>query len=298
MKEEKLLNFVETEFSSKFKSETITSYLYSIKRFLARFPNAHKLTLSDIEGYFAELKKMSKSSEYRKVILASIKALYECYLELGMIKIHPCRTYHIDEKKPRGKDFSTFLNLKEMETLLSMKEERYRYVENRNKAMIGLLIFQGMTSKELVELKVNSIDIESGTVLVKGQGKNADRKLELKPSQIPVLMRYMEDDRKHLMKNSKTNKLFLGMRGTPMTVDGLHEFISRLGTGAFGDKEVSPKNIRNSVISFWLNVRNIPLEHVQIMAGHLYPSTTEQYIKPDLQEQRIAINKLHNRIFS
>jgi hypothetical protein len=46
-----------------------------------------------------------------------------------------------------------------------------------------------------------------------------------------------------------------------------------------------------------LNKRKIPLEHVQIMAGHVYPSTTEQYIKPDEKEQREAINRLHDSIF-
>lgn len=296
MKQERLLNFVEREFTSRFTPETVTSYMYAIKRFLNKYPRAERLTLTVIESYFADLKIKGDSSEYRKATLAGIKALYDCYLELGMITEHPCRTYRISEKKPKGKNFGDFLSLEEMELLMTLKEERFRYVGNRNKAMIGLLIYQGMTSKELVNLSVNSIDLDAGTVKIKGQGKNASRTLELKPSQIIVLMRYMEEDRKHLLKNSMTNKLFLGMRGIPMTTDALHEFIARLG-GAFGGKEVSPKNIRGSVISYWLNVRKIPLEHVQVMAGHRYPSTTEQYIKPDEQEQREAVTRLHASIF-
>lgn len=296
MKQDKLMNFIERELTSRFTPETVTSYMYAIKRFLAQFPRAEQLTLSDIESYFVDLKIKGDSGEYRKATLAGIKALYDCYLELGMVREHPCRTYRISEKKPRGKNFGDFLSLEEMETLLRLKKERFRYVENRNKAMIGILIYQGLTSKELVELKVDSIDLDAGTVKIKGQGKNASRTLELKPSQMTVLMRYIEEDRKHLLKNSTTNKLFLGMRGTPMTTDALHEFIARLG-GAFGGKEVSPKNIRRSVISYWLNVRKIPLEYVQVMAGNRYPSTTEQYIKPDEQEQREAVTRLHASIF-
>jgi integrase/recombinase XerD len=296
MKQEKLLRFIEQEFSSKFTSETSTSYLYAIKRFLARYPKAERLTLSDIEVYFADLKIKGDSIEYRKAILASIKALYECYLELGLIKVHPCRIYHINEKKSRGKNFSDFLSLEEMETLLRLKEERFRYVSNRNKSMIGLLIYQGITSKELINLSLNSIDLDSGIVKIIGQGKNKGRVLELKPNQITVLMRYVEHDRPHLL-GSKTNKLFIGIRGVPITVDGLHEFISRLGRGAFGDKEVSPKNIRRSVISYWLNERKISLEDVQVMAGHSFPSTTEQYIQPNTAEQREVVTRLHASIF-
>lgn len=39
-----------------------------------------------------------------------------------------------------------------------------------------------------------------------------------------------------------------------------------------------------SVIGF--HVRKIHLEYVQVMAGHRYPSTTEQYVKLDELEQR------------
>ena len=56
-------------------------------------------------------------------------------------------------------------------------------------------------------------------------------------------------------------------------------------------------NIRGSVISYWLNDRKLPLEDVQVMAGHGYPSTTEKYKNPNTHEQREAINKLHQSIF-
>ena len=60
---------------------------------------------------------------------------------------------------------------------------------------------------------------------------------------------------------------------------------------------MSPQNIRNSVISYWLNTRNIPLEDVQIMSGHRYPSSTEKYIRLDMDEQREVLNKIHSEIF-
>lgn len=295
MKESKLLRFVEQELLDQYTEQTVSSYMYAIGRFLKRHPNAQRLKLSDIESYFVELKQKKYSVGHRTSTLAAIKALYDCYMELGMIKHHPCKNFRISEKKPTGKNFNGFLTLSEMEMLFNLKEERFRYVGNRNKAMIGLLIYQGMTSKELVNLKLGSVDLDVGTVKIIGQGKNKNRILELKPNQISVLMRYIEEDRPHLLK-SNTDKLFISMRGVPMTTDSLHEFIHRLG-GAF-DKEVSPANIRHSVISYWLNEREIPLEDVQIMAGHRYPSATEKYINPNSKGQREALNRLHNEIFS
>lgn len=294
MKQDKLLGLIEQELNYRYTSETVTSYMYAIKRYLEQHPNAHCLKLSNIESYFMTLKQRKYSVGYRTATLAAIKVLYDCYIEFGMIKEHPCKTFHIDEKRPTGKNFGTLLTMEEMELLLGLKEERYKFVGNRNKAMIGLLIYQGVTSKELVNLSVNSIDLDLGTIRITGQGKNKGRVLELKPNQITVLMRYIEQDRPNLLKSS-TNKLFVGMRGDIMTTDGLHEFIHRL-SGAF-DKEVSPKNIRNSVISYWLNERKINLEDVQVMAGHSYPSTTEKYRNPNSEEQREALSRLHKSVF-
>jgi integrase len=87
----------------------------------------------------------------------------------------------------------------------------------------------------------------------------------------------------------------MSMRGLPMTVDSIHALISRLAV-AF-DKEVSPANIRKSVINYWLNERKILLEDVQIMAGHRYPSTTQRYVNTNTPEQREALSRLHKSIF-
>ena len=41
----------------------------------------------------------------------------------------------------------------------------------------------------------------------------------------------------------------------------------------------------------------IPLEHVQIMAGHKYPSSTEKYVRKDIKKQREVLTNLHEDIF-
>ena len=294
MKNIKLIQKVESELEGRLSQSTVSTYMYSIKRFLNRYPRPKKVTLSMVESYFLVLKLNGKSVSYRNTLLASIKALYDVLIELNEIKEHPCSNFTIDENKPSGKDFGMLLTLEELELLLNVKEERYKYQSNKNKAIIGLLIYQGLTSQELVNLRLQDVDLDSGVVHIVGGGKNRDRTIELKPSQIGTLIKYIDTDRKQLLKSS-TKNLFVTMRGVPMSVDGLHGFIEKLN-GAIS-KKVSPMIIRNSVISYWLNVRKFPLEDVQIMAGHRYPSSTEMYIHPDIVEQREALNKIHSEIF-
>jgi hypothetical protein len=50
----------------------------------------------------------------------------------------------------------------------------------------------------------------------------------------------------------------------------------------------------SSVISNWLNSRKIPIEDVQQMAGHKWPSSTERYKREDMDEQRKLINQFHS----
>jgi len=46
-----------------------------------------------------------------------------------------------------------------------------------------------------------------------------------------------------------------------------------------------------SVISNWLNEKKISLEHVQELAGHKWPGTTEKYIRVNSLEEVELINK-------
>ena len=58
------------------------------------------------------------------------------------------------------------------------------------------------------------------------------------------------------------------------------------------------KNIRASVIINWVNEQERPLEEVQIMAGQRYSSSTENYVRGDVNEQREAGSSLHEDIFN
>ncbi len=294
MRNKKEIVQLEAYLRSRYTRETVDSYSFNINRFLLQHPNAKKYTYSHIEEYFKDLKLAGAEVQYRRVILASIKAYYNFLLINDIIRYHPCRSFFIGEKKPKGKNFGKLFSREEMELLFNLREERYQDLVNRNLVIIGLLIYQGMTSAELVNLTIDDIDFRVG-VTIRASKKLSKRKLELKNRQIMELQDYINIERPKLI-NSSTNKLLLTKTGVPMTVDGVHAFIKSM-EGAF-DKALNPAVIRNSVISHWLNVMKIPLELVQRMVGHRFPSSTEKYIRPDIKEQREIVTKLHDRIFS
>mgnify|MGYP003587741766 FL=1 len=92
------------------------------------------------------------------------------------------------------------------------------------------------------------------------------------------------------MLRSATDKLIITKLGKPIAVNSIHAMVEPLKS-LFPDKKLNPKTIRMSVICNWLNEKRLPLEHVQELAGHKWPGTTEKYFKVDSLQQRELINK-------
>ena len=72
-----------------------------------------------------------------------------------------------------------------------------------------------------------SIDTEEGTVFICGGKKIKQRTLKFKSNQKAQFIRYIEQDRPHLI-SQPTKHLFVSIRGLQMSVDSLHAFISRM----------------------------------------------------------------------
>lgn len=277
-----------------YSGETAGTYLRAIDKFKLIYPNYKKMELVDIEGYLLALKNHGDSVGYRRINLAAIKAFYRFLVDAELVKQHPCPRLFIKEKPPTGKNFDALLGMEELEQLFDLREERYEMLKTRNKVIIGLMIYQGLSSQELVNLRVSDIDTDKGIVRIRKSRKLNGRKLELKPRQVGVLIEYINNERVKL-NSTDFDVLILSKLGMAMSVNGLCSFFNSM-QGAF-HKSLTPKSIRNSVISYWLNDRKIPLEEVQIMAGHRYPSSTEKYINPDSMGQKEVLNRLHNEIF-
>ncbi len=288
MEEDTLTRYLESRHTTK----TAISYNYSITQFLRNNPDAETYGYQKIIDYLLELKEQGQTGMYRSKILASIKKYYEYLLHTGVRETHPCRRLHIRSDRQKGMNFQSLFTMQELELLLN-REERYRYLDHRNKLMISFLIYQGVTSEELTRMRVSDIDLDEATVYVMGSKLLHGRSLPLHASQLDYFARYIEDSRPFLLGDNKsTNRLFINKLGKEETVDGIHTMIEPLKP-LFSNRKLCPSTIRKSVISHWMNVRSFSLEDVQLMAGHKWPSSTERYKRVDMEEQRQLINQLH-----
>ena len=266
--------------------KTIKSYLYTVSVFLNTNPNAANYKYKDIIDYMSKIGKQYPNTYTANSILAGIKKYYDYLIEIGKQNFHPCRTLYL--KCKRGKDIihQDLFTTQDMEQLLSRKE-RYKNIKLKNQTIMSLLVFQGLTTGEIMALRVQHVNLDNGTIYIKGSRQQSSRHLEIHSRQFTLLYRCINE-----MQRVGTDALLIGRSGKPITVDDVHHLVHTCKS-FFPDRKLDTKTIRQSVIANWLNEKHLPLEQVQLMAGHKWISSTERYKQTDLNEQRELINKWH-----
>ncbi len=161
----------------------------------------------------------------------------------------------------------------------------------RNKAILGLLIRQALSTAELQKLRPEYIQLRKGKLLVPSTARTNSRTLKLETSQIIDLHEYINTIRPEILKeaNTQTIKLFTSMNGSENLKNTLLHLFRAL-------KKINPdvknaKQIRMSVIS--LRLKNSNLREVQHFASHKHISSTERYKTNNLDKLKKNLDKFH-----
>lgn len=171
--------------------------------------------------------------------------------------------------------------------------------DRRNKVMLGLLVYQGVTTAELSKLTIKDVKLREGEIHVPGGRKSDERTMKLEPQQIMELYDYTLQVRPELLRMSpkrksqqkqETDQLFIGDGGNCYS---LSNFVTQLMIKV---RKLQPqikdaKQIRTSVITKWLRQYN--LREVQYLAGHRYISSTEGYLQNEMEGLLEEVNQFH-----
>ncbi|HRJ39351.1 MAG TPA: tyrosine-type recombinase/integrase [Flavobacteriales bacterium] len=289
MKQEEL-TFEKYLYRIGFTNQSVKSYLYQFENFITVYPDAARFSYKDIMVVLEEIAKQKPNTRYRIAILSVIKKYYDYLIEIGQRDDHPCKTIQIKFNRDKSVIQQDLFSSTELELLMN-REERYPDLKMKNQAVISLLIYQGLSSGEIANLKVQHIHLDEGKIFVKESRDLMRRHLEMHPKQYRIFDRYINESRKSLLK-AETDKLIIGVRGNPITTGEVGYLVEQFKI-LFPGRNLNPSTIRQSVISNWLNEKKYPLEMVQLMAGHRWISTTQKYRHTSNDEKRILINRFH-----
>ena len=282
----KFRTYLETKQLDKSTIRMKTNYTgYFLKWLETENLQQTSVTYNDLLVFIDYCKEKGRSSKHINTILRAIRNYYEYLKITDKYLINPAKSLHlkgIRKKLPQG-----ILPYETLEKLYNnYKTDDLR--AKRNKIILGLLIYQGVTTDELQRIKVNNIDLKTGKINVLGSKRNNGRKLELKSAQVLELQEYIKVIRTEII-NQEPEQLVVSMQGSGNIKNSLYHMFRQV-------KKINPdirnaKQIRLSVITYWL--KNYNLRKVQYMAGHKYVSSTERYQKNDMESLQKQLDLFH-----
>lgn len=276
----------------KLAKSTLDTYTRVIDHFLITNPRAPYMSHAELEEHNASLLERYKPKT-AKLKFSAIKLYYDYLVESGKRNDHPCKS--ISNRTRRGNiQVQDLFSKEELEELLN-REARYELIGSRDKAIISILIYQGLTAGEIVKLKQSDIDLDAGVISVKGSSKLNGRRLEIIGKQALILDKYINNTRPKLLRIrgiDYTDSLFVGKTGEPIQIDTFKTLFRPLKY-LYPDRNLNATTVRQSVIANWTNSDKLKLLEVQELAGFKYPSTVEGYRKIKAEEERKKINQYH-----
>lgn len=273
-------------------SNTRQSYARDIQKLLD-FLEGEKINLQkaadkDLVKFIHFQSRMGLSARSLARLISSLRSYYSFLILDGIIKVNPT----IDLLAPKlWFSLPRFLSVKDVDLLLRQPDEK-QVKGCRDKAMLELLYATGLRVSELVSLKTNDVNLESGFLICKGKG-GKERIVPLGNTSALAVKKYLEEARQKLWKR-ETKTLFLTTRGGAFTRQGFWKVLKEYGEQAGFTQKISPHILRHSFATHLLEC-GADLRSVQLMLGHSQITTTQIYTHVTRKHLRKVYDKFHPR---
>ena len=279
-----------------YSKTTLATNSNNIRRYVAYMHDkAITANYNDVLDYIGYLRKQGTHSKTLRNNLFSIKIYYRYLISIGKRNDHPCSELNLQDKINRAIPVESLYSITTLEDFLQTHRSKRKVLQKRDEIIISFLIYQALTVLEISQIELQNINLDKGEVYIKGNVKQKQRTLSLKPQQIMLLHKYITEERNQLLQCNKhlteTDKrtLLLGQLGGKM----LQHSISRIVNYNRPPQErLLPMKIRQSVIAHLLKQGN-NLRVVQVFAGHRRAGSTEEYKQTGLEALKNAVSQYH-----
>ena len=163
----------------------------------------------------------------------------------------------------------------------------------RDRAMIELLYATGLRVSELVGVRAIDLHADEHYLTCVGKGSK-ERIVPIGDQASEWITRYQSTARRALLKERTTPRLFVNMRGGPLSRVGFWKILKRYGRAAGLPRMLSPHVLRHSFATHLLE-RGADLRAIQLMLGHADLSTTQIYTHVLEARLRTVYDRFHPR---
>jgi integrase/recombinase XerC len=230
---------------------------------------------------------ISNSSINRKI--ASLKAFYKFLLKTKQIESSPLLK-HKSLKTPKILQIPFSEN--ELDRVLNNLKFPEGYEGIRDKLIIDLFYTTGVRRAELINLKMQNVDLHSGTLKVLGK-RNKERIVPIIPILASQIKLYLSE-RSHLESIKDADYFFLLLKGVKLNDSFVYRLINHYFSHVSEKVKKSPHILRHTFATHLLN-NGADLNSVKELLGHASLASTQVYTHSSLSELKKIYGQAHPR---
>ena len=243
----------------RYSKNSVETYTYLVADFIAYYNNRPLTTLTNrdvelfLEDYYIK-QNFSISTQRQFTSAMKLFVVYRPEIPIQNLELtRPKKSNHLP----------AVLSQEEVLDLL-------RCTQNlKHRVIVGILYSCGLRISELINLKLEDIDVDRKQLIVKNSKGRKDRFVSLADSFLPLLANYYF--------SYKPKVYFVeGSLGGKYSAESVRQFIKRNCKTAHIKKAVTPHTLRHSYATHLLE-NGVDLRHIQSLLGHARPETTMIY---------------------
>lgn len=297
MSVQKFLNYIQYE--KRYSIHTVDAYKRDLKQFfdymLENFQlndnENNRITHQQIRSWLSSLinNDINTRSVNRKI--STLKAYFSFLLKVESITINPMQKI-ISPKM--SKKVTAYVEEESLNSMLDEEELKQGYSENRNYLIMEILYETGIRLSELINIKVQDIDIHNLTIKVLGK-RNKERIIPISITLKERIIQYLEHKEKEIVTiREKENYLFLTKKGKKIYPNFVYRIVFYYLSKITTNKKKSPHVLRHTFATHMLN-HGADLNAIKEILGHSSLNATQVYSHSSLSKLKTIYKQAHPR---
>jgi integrase/recombinase XerC len=288
-------------FEKRYSTHTLIAYRTDLEEyscFLLSQYNIIDLLQSDhtfIRSWLISLleRKISTRSVNRKI--STLKSFYRFCEKMGMLTTNPMNKVVSPQI---SKQLPVFLTNENIEKLFQSVDFGIGFKGSRDKLVVTLFYATGIRREELINIKVNDVSLENGTIKVLGKRKK-ERIVPIGTKVIGEIEKYLllRADLIEQLKISNpndSNSLFVTSKGLPVNPKLIYTIVHKYLTLVSSVSKLSPHILRHTFATHMLD-DGADINAIKELLGHSSLAATQVYTHNTIEKLKSIYKQAHPR---
>lgn len=271
-------------------NETVSSYINDISFFL-QYLEECKVDIKDVSldesmGYINYLAQNHLSAKSISRKISSLKSFNKFLVNESIVISDFTSKLSFPKLE---KSLPNYLTVEEVDLLMSFDLKTKN--DYRNKAMLELMYSSGLRVSEIINLKLNDLNLDHLMIKVNGKG-DKERIVFFNEYSRECLNEYYLNYREEFLKGKRSNFVFVNVHGKGLSRQSFWKTIKAIARKqGIHEEGVSPHTLRHSFATHLLE-NGAELRVVQELLGHSDISTTQKYTHLNVKLLEAKYNKV------